>query len=183
MDAFVLEIFQHEVEFQAKVIVACAYEIEISLIDRGTDRSWRTLQNLLVSAANISKLLWGSRGGREAERAELRQSLGVGDDSPMKDTDLRNDFEHFDERVERHYAATDQRIYLGRNIGPPGFVNIQGMLPGSRFQHFDPATGMVTFWEHSVSVREIVQEAQRLLGAIQAAEAARRAPRPPAPPA
>jgi hypothetical protein len=54
---------------------------------------------------NLSKLLWGS-GGKgldreraEAERAELREPLGVTDRTALKSSTVRNRFEHFDQRL------------------------------------------------------------------------------------
>ena len=50
------------------------------------DELWYALQNLLVVAGNISKLLWGSRGPEgEAARKPLRDLAGVTDDSPLRD--------------------------------------------------------------------------------------------------
>ena len=48
-------------------------------------RKWLALQGIVVSAANVGKLLWGSRGTQgkpgkfEAERKPLRDSLSVED--------------------------------------------------------------------------------------------------------
>ena len=167
MDTLVLRIFQHEVELQCRFILASVHELNATQVLRGQDDVWRQLQTILVSSANLSKMLWGSgtnkaeRKAKEAERKPLRDSLQIEDGSPLRDRNLRNDFEHFDERVERWFGLSEHRNYMGRNIGPPNMV--VGLETGDRFQHFDPTTCVVTFWDRSVSLSEIIAEVQRIL--------------------
>lgn len=130
-------------------------------------RTWFALQNILVSAANISKLIWGS-GRQDADRPELRDLLGIDKSSCLYSPDLRNDFEHFDERLERWAAEAQEKgrfMLMSRNIGP-----FPGMAEDDRFGHYEPRTGEVTFWRNLESIPEIVAEVQRLLPAVQAAK-------------
>jgi len=134
-----------------------------------TYRTWFALQGILASAANLSKLLWGSddprmtqakRDQREAERKALRDSLGVTDESPLKSRRVRNAFEHFDERLEdRLRDPTKRRVYIGRNIG--------GHSPEATseemFGHYFRDDGIVVFWDKSISVPELVAAARNLL--------------------
>jgi hypothetical protein len=161
MDTFLLRIFQHEVELQCKFIVTAALELKAALVTENTDEIWKQLQIILVASANLSKMFWGSSGRKDAERAPLRESLQVADDSPLRDPDLRNDFEHFDERLEEWFAKSEHRNYVGRMIGQPG--GIVGIDPAERFQQFDPTTATVAFWDHAVSLNDVVAEAQRIL--------------------
>jgi hypothetical protein len=126
------------------------------------DDIWEALQQILVAAANVSKMLWGSEGRYEAERAELRESLDVSYDSPLRDPDLRNDFEHFDQRLESWFESSPTRNYAGRNVGPRD--SFPGFDPKEVFQHYDPTTGVVSFWDHSVAVASIAEDAERILG-------------------
>jgi hypothetical protein len=129
-----------------------------------TARRWLALQSMAVSAANLSKLLWGSQDrrkpNREAERAPLRKLLRVDDSSCLRSTKLRNAFEHFDEALEERGR---RQPYIGRNIGsfPPGMI--AGDDPDERFGHFDPSTSVLSFWERSMNIREVIEEAGRIL--------------------
>jgi hypothetical protein len=136
---------------------------------RTTDaRRWLLLQTIVVSAANLSKLLWGTGRNkdeaerREAERKPLRDSVGVHEDSCLRSRHLRNDFEHFDERIECRFSDPDRRRgFVGRNIGGgPGNVE--------PFGHYNPETGDLTFWMHTVNVCQIVEEAERILPRAEA---------------
>lgn len=131
-----------------------------------TTGAWFALQNILVAAANLSKLLWGSSGKREAEREALRNSIGVDNTSPLKSLDVRNDFEHFDERIEDWYVRQGQSIYIGRNIG--GGIYIEDEGEGRRFGEYDPSTGMVVFWTNSARLPDIIGEVRRILPLVEA---------------
>lgn len=125
------------------------------------DQQWLALQSIVVSAANLSKLLWGSRGKAEALRAPLRASLEVGSDSCLRSPDLRNDFEHFDERIERWFATSEKRDFFGRSIGQRDKFLYDGDDPW--FGHYDPTTGVLSFWANAANIVEIFQEAPRIL--------------------
>jgi hypothetical protein len=76
---------------------------EIAEMDRQEiviDRMWFWLQSIIVAAANVSKLIWGEKGRAHQRRRPLIEALGVGSGSPFKSPDLRNSFEHFDERLD-----------------------------------------------------------------------------------
>lgn len=161
METFVLRILQDQVAFQCKAASKAALQVNEALLTRDLEGTFIALQALLVAAANLSKLFWGAGGRKEAERRPLRESLGVGNESPLRDPDLRNDFEHFDERVERWFGSSEHRNFLGRMIGP--YQSVVGMAAGDRFQHFDPQTGVATFWDHSVHLNDLLTEIQRLL--------------------
>jgi hypothetical protein len=160
VDRQVLQIFQFEVELQCKIILVSANELNAALVSGNNIDIWRELQSILMASANLSKMFWGSGGKKEDERKALRESLQVGDDSPLRDPDLRNDFEHFDERLTKWHKTSERKNYFGRSIGKP---NVVGVDETEFFQMFDPPTGTVTFWEHSVNLNDVISEVQRLL--------------------
>ncbi len=174
MNPIILQLFQYELLLQCKTLLIAADDLSRTLPSLNkwprsqpvseVDRVWIALQSLLVAAANISKLLWGSRGKREKQRAELRASIGITDSSPLRDVDLRNDFEHFDERLETWFAEPPGPVLMMRNIGPPNMVSPQ---PDKRFHHFDPATGEVTFWAHTSLIPPIVDETRIIFDRLQ----------------
>jgi hypothetical protein len=130
---------------------------------------WYALQGLLIAAANTQKLAWGQGGKKAPQRADLRTSLAIADNSALHNPDLRNDFEHFDERLDEWYATAPHQnystrgIYKGHNpFDDPSFAG---------FGHYDRGTGLITFDQkkHSLSVPPIVAEAQRILALVDPA--------------
>ncbi|MBL4286367.1 hypothetical protein [Vibrio fluvialis] len=81
------------------------------------------LHNIALQAASVSRYLWPSKSGENSihkKRAlKLRQALEITDDSPLKNRKLRNQMEHFDERLD-NYLAQD---ILGEFI--PDYVDFE----------------------------------------------------------
>jgi hypothetical protein len=169
MEGQLLRIFQGELETQCEFIVMGAGQVDASLQTSNPmnfTAVWFGLQGILVSAANASKLLWGSRVRVREERRTLRHSVEVTDNSPLNSRRLRNDFEHFDERIEEWFATSKNHNYFGRSIGRNA-IFVEGAPPTDAFGNFDPPTATVTFWERSASLKEVVEEAQRILGLFE----------------
>jgi hypothetical protein len=78
------------------------------------DAIFGSLQALLVSSANISKLFVPSRAQRKSgiprRGAILQERLRVAADSPVLDRALRNHFEHFDERLAGFVISGDRSL-------------------------------------------------------------------------
>ena len=121
------------------------------------------LQNLLVSTANIAKALWW-QGGRMAEdRKPLRDSIGVSDNSPLRCLDMRNNFEHFDERLDRWHARA-RHVYVDSYIGDP---NLMGCFDKEDvFRSYDPAKKALMFWGQEFNVQDITDEVSRILARV-----------------
>jgi hypothetical protein len=177
MDDFTIQVFQSEIETQCKFVLLAASDLD-SLLNtpphqdfqaEHTTRIWCALQTILVSAANISKLLWGSKAKDEGPREKLRDSIKIDKTSPLHSKRVRNAFEHFDEFIDAMPAS----IYVGRNIGPPGMIQIGNETPDTRFGQFDPASGDLTFWNRSTSLNAITQEVARILPLIRGQLASR----------
>lgn len=81
-------------------------------------RIWYSLQNFLVAAANISKLLWGQNSGTPFRQA-VRARLGVNNASPLYSRELRNHMEHFDERMIDWNDRSVGHNYVDSNFGIP----------------------------------------------------------------
>lgn len=78
------------------------------------------VQTIAVQSAALSRYLWPSRTQTiHAERgARLRGSLGVAEDSPLRDRELRNHLEHFDERLDQFCQALQAGVILPTYVGP-----------------------------------------------------------------
>jgi hypothetical protein len=170
MDDFTQRLFEYEIRSQCAMAIHATLDLQDALKTLSIDPVWRHLQTILVASANLSKIFWGSQSGRpneiaarEERRRPLRERFAVADDSPLRDTALRNDFEHFDERLEKWRAEHPQGNFVGRNIGPSNMIVIEGEPEHQRFQQFDPDAGVVTFWAHSVALRPLLAEIQRIL--------------------
>ena len=76
------------------------------------------LQNLVVQAAALSRYFWPAPKAHEWRGEELRAMLEVGDDSHLKNRDLRNAIEHFDEKLDHFLAPGPVGHFLPEYVGP-----------------------------------------------------------------
>ena len=166
MDAMLMRAFQSQVLLQCRFLLQAAKDINEALKKPDTTLIFYGLQNLLTAGANISKALWGQGGKLEVERKPLRDSIGVGDDSPLREVTMRNNFEHFDERLDRWNKESKRHnigdILIGDKAGFSGLEDIE------KFRHFDPKTTNIIFWSQEFNLQNLVNEAQELLPKLEA---------------
>jgi hypothetical protein len=162
MEVMLLRIFQGQVALQCKFLLQSAQDLNAALKKMDTERIFYALQNLLNAGANISKSLWGQGGRLAQKRKPLRDSINIGDDSPLRQVTMRNNFEHFDERLERWWNESKRHNYADMNIGPKGGY-IFGLETIDMFRLFDPNTTDLTFWGEEFNIQAIVTEAQNIL--------------------
>lgn len=171
MERMLLHIFQTQVLIQCKYVQLAVDQLNKSMQHAGETGDvvpvFSAIQNLLNAAANISKLCWGSQGKRESERKALRDSIGISNASPLREVYMRNNFEHFDERLERWWAESKRHNYVDLNIGivfhSTDIIDI--------FRNYYPAHREITFWGQSFNLENIVNEVLRILPAVEAAQA------------
>jgi hypothetical protein len=152
MDLMLLRIFQAQVALQCRFMMLAATEVNNGLQQHDVHYVFFALQNLLNAAANVSKALWGGGGKLSAERKPLRDSIGIGDDSPLRSVTMRNNFEHFDERLDRWWKDSARHNHFDLMIGPTA-TSIVGAEDIERFRMFDPSTTDMTFWARNLTFR------------------------------
>ena len=165
MDDFHLRIFQAQLRDQCKFLLFSASALDAGLRNHDSDYIWCAVQNMLTAGANISKLLWGSKGEKGEQRRRLRDCIAVSDQSPLRNVTMRNNFEHMDERIDRWWAESEMHNHADRIIG--GRQTIGGFHPRDTFRWLDPECGDVIFWGESFNLRSIISEVTRLLPLLQ----------------
>jgi hypothetical protein len=134
---------------------AAALAMEVPL------QAWAPIQALLTAVANISKALWGQTGKYTAERALLRQSLSVREDSVLKPTSMRNNFDHFDERIDRWWENSTRHNSIDLAFGDMG-NDISGLEVDEMFRSYDPASGNLAFWGKQYHLPTIMSAVDQL---------------------
>lgn len=164
METMLLRLFQSQVLLQCEFALAAAREINESLAQRSPESISQTffcIHNFLNATANISKALWGTKGRMNSERQELRDSIGVTDVSPLHEVDMRNNFEHYDERLDRWWKDSTHHNCVDLNIMPRSAI--EGVDDNDVFRMFDPQTTDLIFWSERFNIQMIVNEIQRIL--------------------
>jgi len=172
MDVMLLRTFQRQVVLQCEFMLLAAAELNEALKDgtsavqQTTTRVFFSIQNLLNAAANISKAFWGQRGRFAAERQALRDSVGIPDTSPLRDVNMRNNFEHLDERLDKWWAESARHNHADLNIGPIGAI--AGLDDIDMFRLFDPHSTEIVFWSQRFNLQSLIDEVQRVLPTLRA---------------
>jgi hypothetical protein len=150
-----LTLYLSEIEEQCRFATIAWKEIETG----NPDTQWYSIQALLVAVANVSRLLWPDKRGNAERGRELRKRLSIGDNHPFKSTDMRNAFEHSDQRLDSWVASAERGFHVGSMYIEPG----SGALDDSRFgRHFDRDTGVVTFNRQKYDIGLAAREANML---------------------
>jgi hypothetical protein len=115
------------------------------------------VQNIAIQAAALSRYFWPARKEtiHAARGQHLRGGLRVHEDSPIRNRDLRNQIEHFDEELDR---------LLGRGIVGNVFPQYVGPFPGDDevprflFRAYFTDTAVFELLGHRYHMQAIVDE-------------------------
>lgn len=187
MDRYVLRVFHLEVERQCRFGLLAAHNLRKAVDRLDDDRAWYSIQALLIASANVSKLLWPSgrhNKGRPPipERGEeLRATLPVSDPSPLEPRNLRNHFEHFDERLESWATSGEQPIFVDSIVSPLRVKKPGGSGEPLHLRHYDNRDHVVYFGDDSHELIPLVEELERLWGVARKAKRSLPVAAPPKP--
>jgi hypothetical protein len=165
MDTYQMRVFQRHLRDQCLFLLAAADDIDTGLNAQNNIEVFFGIQNLLNAGANISKLLWGQKGRFAESRKQLRDSIGISDDSPLREVSMRNHFEHMDERIDRWWAESSRHNTADLIIGPRTVIS--GLEPIETFRWFDPVSKEVIFWGEGFNIRSLLSEVARILPKLQ----------------
>lgn len=165
MDDRLLEIFRDQVGLQCKFMLRGANDVNLSLQNNDTGGVFYGLQNILSAGANVSKALWGQGGKLAQERKALRDSLQVSEESALKPTDMRNNFDHFDDRLKKWWGSSKHKNYADMNLGPRDAI--QGIDPNDFFRNYDPQSKKLFFGGEEIDIQALIHEAQAILSRLK----------------
>ncbi len=153
---------------QCEFVLLASDSIDESIKRSDVRGTFYASQNLLTAAANISKALWGGKE-RSVARKILRDRIGISDASPIREVDMRNNYEHFDERLERWWKAFSQpRSFADLSIVETNDDLIMlGVEIEDRFRMLNLSTMTFTFWGQEFPLRDLVEEVRKVLPTVR----------------
>ena len=143
MDVMPLRMFQQQVLLQCQFMLLSAHELSAAMVSMDSTRTFYAIQSLLNAAANVSKAFWGSGGRQADDRYDLRDSIGIPEDSPLREVRMRNNFEHLDERLDQWWKESNRHNHVDLSIGPRSMIS--GIDDIDMFRAFDPRTADLAF--------------------------------------
>jgi len=166
MNNRLLKIFTSQLKLQCKFMIRADIDVKLALQNNDVEGVFYGLQNLLNASANISKALWGQGGQLGSQRKPLREVLLVTENSPLSQVKMRNNFEHFDERIDRWWLTSKNMNFVDSNVMPENAIS--GIETGDIFRNYDPETTELVFWGQKINIASLVKEAERILSDIDA---------------
>jgi hypothetical protein len=120
-----------------------------------------SLQNIVGQGAALSRYFWPSREAdpHGARGRELRKSFYVHDSNPLRNRDLRNAIEHFDERLDKYLAGNIAGYvvpeYVGHTPDPGG-------VPLHFFRGYYADAGVFELLGRRYEIEALVSEIDRV---------------------
>jgi hypothetical protein len=162
MEKTLLRHFQVEVERQCQFAMIALQDLEEASANSDGTLFWYSVQNLLLAVGRISRLLWPPDPLFPNRGAELRESLSVGEDSPLKALEFVEHFEHFDRRLETWYVTSEHRRFFDSYTEPLDVL--AETAPEDRFRGYETEKNAVLFHGETYElgpVSRAIEELQR----------------------
>jgi|ERR1022692_1148021 hypothetical protein len=192
MDDWQLRVYIQEVVNQAELVDMAERELRSSVTTPSQEtvsRAFMSAQSILGASGMLSKLLWPNpasmdhhgqplTGEAEQERIRtldrgkaLRKILVKKGDNELleRNRTVRNAFEHFDERLDTFVEEESHRSrnIFDRNIGPPGFILVDGAEP-RHLRRIDPTNWTVSVLDSSVDLLSLIAVIRAIRGRAEA---------------
>ena len=162
MEKHLLRQFQREVERQCQFVMIALQDLEESSANGDGRLFWYSVQNFVVAVGRISRLLWPPDALFPTRGDELRESLGVGEDSPLRALGFVEHFEHFDKRLETWQVTSEHHRFFDSYTEPLDVL--AETAPEDRMRGYDTDRNAVLFNGEAFeldAVSEAVEELQR----------------------
>ena len=160
MEKTLLRQFQIEVERQCQFAMIALQDMEEASANSDGRLFWYSVQGLMVTVGRISRLLWPPDPLFPKRGPELRESLGVGEDSPLRALEFVEHFEHFDKRLETWYVTSAARRFFDSYTEPLDVL--AETAPGDRFRGFQTEKNAVLFHGQTYEVGPVSRAVEEL---------------------
>jgi hypothetical protein len=151
-------IFLYQIETQCKYAIESLKKIDKCMQPDANDNIlWQEIQNLLVSLANISKILDPVKDKYKKRGYRLRNKLGITFGSAILKRNCRNYFEHYDEKIEE-WALKNNGIYIDCASFSKVTQKFSVIPEGSVMRTFDYDKWEVTYGSEVFAIKPIIDE-------------------------
>jgi hypothetical protein len=160
MEKTLLRHFQVEVERQCQFAMIALQDMEEASANSDGTLFWYSVQNLLLAVGRISRLLWPPDPLFPDRGAELRESLGVDEDSPLKALTFVEHFEHFDRRLESWQATSEDLRFFDSYTEPLDVL--AETAPEDRFRGYHTEKKAILFHGEAYELEPVAQAVEEL---------------------
>ena len=162
MEKTLLRHFQTEVERQCQFTMIALQDMEEASANGDGRLFWYSVQNFVVAVGRISRLLWPPDPLFPTRGEELRESLGVGEESPLRALGFVEHFEHFDRRLETWQVSSEEHRFFDSYTEPLDVL--AETAPEDRMRGYDTDKDAILFKGEVFEISPVsraVEELQR----------------------
>ncbi|MEY8869011.1 hypothetical protein AB9K24_05855 [Meridianimaribacter flavus] len=154
MKEFAYSVYLSEIVFQVKIAQQAASRLPVDPGNFDHIEVWCSIQSILGATANVSKILWPSSKKSQERGEELRELLGIDENSIIADRDIRNHFEHYDERIERLFQGKSSVSFIDLAFNP--FKPQKWETPKYYQRAYNQVDRIVTFQNETLDLKEVL---------------------------
>lgn len=126
------------------------------------------LHHFIVHVSNVMKLVQPNAKEdtdfRKYRAIKIKEAFPNIPEIDPQDINVRNDFEHFDERIDSWVINSKRHNYADKNIMPAGAIS--GLDPKDNFRQYDPKTKILYFAGREYYVKRLYDYAQGVKSAL-----------------
>jgi hypothetical protein len=167
VDDRLLDLYIREVGTQATFALESAHLYKAGVVSAGPVREvFFHLHHFLIHSSNVVKLLFPRAGSSpkarfaEQRAKAIRNRLGITEPLDPSQVNIRNDFEHFDERIDAWVQSSRRHNFADMNIMTKG--SIKGLEPEDFFRNLDPHTLTLSFCGNSYDLNYLENYMQQV---------------------
>jgi hypothetical protein len=119
------------------------------------------VQTVAAQGAAISRYFWPARAKEPhlSRAARLRTGLGILENSPLRDRELRNRLEHFDENLDEFCQQLVAGVIVPTYVGP---LDAESEVPTHLFRAYYTDVAVMEILGHRFQVQPVLDEIQML---------------------
>lgn len=160
MKEFAYSVYLSEIVFQVKIAQCAASRLPVNPGNFNHLEVWCSIQSILVSSANVSKILWPISKKSQQRGKELRELLGIDETNILANRNIRNHFEHYDERIERLFEGQSSIHYIDLAFNP--FKPEMWGIPKYYERAYNQVDKILTFRNETLDLKEVLLALENL---------------------
>lgn len=171
MTPFIETIYLTELLSQCDEAMEAVRRMNMALAAKEPRPFFRAASDFLQHAALASRMLWPPGRGNVWQRksadmrgAHLRSSLDIGKTHGLRNRDLRDHFEHYDERLDDWAENSPNKNIVDNMIGPRRAIGGDAIKDSDIMRLYDPATKQLVFRGESFDMQALVAAVEDVKG-------------------
>jgi hypothetical protein len=153
---------QREVERQCQFAMIALQDMDEASANSDGKLFWYSVQGLLVAVESISRLLWPPKPEAAEWGAALRENLGVGEGSPLKQRKFVERFLRYDESLEQWHESSEHRRFFDSYTEPLDVL--AETPPEDRFRGYQLDKNALLFHGETYELGPVVRAVEELQG-------------------